>query len=91
MGSTRLPALAEAHPQPQQSTQQSINHLDQVSPQDGVAKISINRPRVRNAFRPITVSELKVAMAAAQDDTDVVGAYVCVYERVRVRAPFVVA
>lgn len=37
-----------------------------------MAKISINRPRVRNAFRPITVRELKVAVAAAQDDTDVV-------------------
>lgn len=43
-----------------------------VAPADGVAKITINRPRVRNAFRPITVRELRVAVAAAQDDTDVV-------------------
>lgn len=42
-----------------------------------MAKISINRPRVRNAFRPITVRELKLAMAAAQDDTDVVRVCMC--------------
>src|ERR1044072_8763317 len=28
---------------------------------DGIAKITINRPEVRNSFRPKTVSELKVA------------------------------
>ncbi|KAA3660001.1 MAG: 1,4-dihydroxy-2-naphthoyl-CoA synthase, partial [Calditrichaeota bacterium] len=25
---------------------------------DGIAKITINRPRVRNAFRPLTVKEM---------------------------------
>ena len=44
----------------------------QVAPRDGVAKISINRPHVRNAFRPTTVRELRQAVAAAQDDTSVV-------------------
>ena len=28
---------------------------------DGIAKITINRPEVRNSFRPLTVRELKEA------------------------------
>ena len=35
---------------------------------DGIAKITINRPEVRNAFRPRTVSELAHAFAAARED-----------------------
>ena len=35
--------------------------------EDGVAKITINRPEVRNAFRPQTVGELKVAFDMARD------------------------
>ncbi len=38
---------------------------------DGVAKITINRPEVRNAFRPETVSELMDAFARARDDEKV--------------------
>lgn len=38
---------------------------------DGIAKITINRPEVRNAFRPQTVSDLKAAFDAARDDQDV--------------------
>src|SRR2546421_6791496 len=38
---------------------------------DGIAKITINRPEVRNAFRPQTVSELKEAFDLARDDSDV--------------------
>jgi len=34
----------------------------------GVAKITIDRPEVRNAFRPETLSELADAFAAARDD-----------------------
>ena len=37
---------------------------------DGVAKITINRPEVRNAFRPLTVTELKQAFDMARDDAD---------------------
>ena len=33
---------------------------------DGVAKITINRPEVRNAFRPETVNELLVALDVAK-------------------------
>ena len=35
---------------------------------DGIAKITINRPEVRNAFRPLTVEELSRAFSLAQDD-----------------------
>ena len=35
---------------------------------EGVAKITINRPEVRNAFRPQTVSEMSRAFDAARDD-----------------------
>jgi naphthoate synthase len=35
---------------------------------DGIAKITINRPEVRNAFRPTTVSEMSRAFEAARDD-----------------------
>jgi len=38
---------------------------------DGIAKISINRPEVRNAFRPQTLAELRDAFSRARDDTDV--------------------
>ncbi|MDA8528756.1 1,4-dihydroxy-2-naphthoyl-CoA synthase [Opitutaceae bacterium] len=36
---------------------------------DGIAKITINRPQKRNAFRPETVFELYEALADARDDT----------------------
>src|SRR6187401_1825161 len=38
---------------------------------DGIAKITINRPRVRNAFRPLTVQELLAAFDLAHEDPDV--------------------
>src|ERR671933_2401391 len=38
---------------------------------DGIAKITINRPEVRNAFRPETVIELSDAFERAREDTDV--------------------
>ena len=38
---------------------------------EGVAKITINRPEVRNAFRPQTVFELSRAFDAARDDPTV--------------------
>ncbi len=38
---------------------------------DGIAKISINRPTVRNAFRPQTLAELKDAFNRARDDLEV--------------------
>jgi naphthoate synthase len=38
---------------------------------DGVAKISINRPEVHNAFTPLTVSEMIEAMELARQNPDV--------------------
>jgi naphthoate synthase len=38
---------------------------------DGVAKITINRPEVRNAFRPQTVIELKEAFEIVREDSSV--------------------
>jgi naphthoate synthase len=35
---------------------------------EGIAKITINRPEVRNAFRPTTLFELSHAFGAARDD-----------------------
>jgi len=39
--------------------------------EDGIAKITINRPEVRNSFRPKTVGELKVAFDMARDDEEI--------------------
>jgi naphthoate synthase len=38
---------------------------------EGIAKISIHRPEVHNAFRPRTIEELLRAFADARDDTNV--------------------
>ena len=38
---------------------------------EGIAKITINRPEVRNAFRPLTVYEMQQAFAAARDDSSI--------------------
>ena len=38
---------------------------------EGIAKITINRPEVRNAFRPLTVMEMSQALADAREDADI--------------------
>ena len=38
---------------------------------DGIAKITINRPQVRNAFRPQTIIELMEAFSLARDNEEV--------------------
>ncbi len=38
---------------------------------EGIAKITINRPEVRNAFRPLTVTELMDAFADAREDPEI--------------------
>jgi naphthoate synthase len=38
---------------------------------DGIAKITINRPEVRNAFRPQTIVEISGALEQAREDTSV--------------------
>ncbi|MEM1096222.1 MAG: 1,4-dihydroxy-2-naphthoyl-CoA synthase [Bacteroidota bacterium] len=37
----------------------------------GIARVTINRPEVRNAFRPLTVQEMQHAFADARDDASV--------------------
>ena len=36
--------------------------------EEGIAKITINRPRLRNAFRPLTVVEMQQAFAQVRED-----------------------
>lgn len=38
---------------------------------EGIAKITINRPQVRNAFRPLTVMEMARAFADAREDPQI--------------------
>ncbi len=38
---------------------------------EGIAKITINRPEVRNAFRPLTVTEMRDALQDARDDHEI--------------------
>ena len=38
---------------------------------EAIARITINRPEVRNAFRPLTLAELRDAFRRARDDVDV--------------------
>jgi naphthoate synthase len=38
---------------------------------DGIAKITINRPEVRNSFRPRTVTEMSRAFVDAREDPDI--------------------
>ena len=37
---------------------------------EGIAKITINRPEVRNAFRPLTVMEMQSALEDAREDSE---------------------
>ena len=39
--------------------------------EEGIAKITINRPEVRNAFRPETIIEISHALETAREDTSV--------------------
>ena len=38
---------------------------------DGIARVTINRPQVRNAFRPLTVTEMIDAFADAREDLEI--------------------
>jgi naphthoate synthase len=38
---------------------------------EGIAKITINRPERRNAFRPLTVDEMRRALQEARDDSSI--------------------
>ena len=49
---------------------EDIKYEKGVEEAEGINKITINRPEVRNAFRPKTVFELKEAFALAREDQD---------------------
>lgn len=53
---------------------------------DGIAKITINRPQVRNAFRPLTVKEMIQALADARYD-DTIGVIILTGEGRKPSAP----
>ena len=38
---------------------------------EGIAKITINRPEIHNAFRPLTVSEMSKALEDAREDQSI--------------------
>jgi naphthoate synthase len=48
-----------------------IRYEKSSGPEQGIAKITIARPEVRNAFRPRTVIEISQALEDAREDTDV--------------------
>ncbi len=52
----------------------SIKHYDDIRYEhsgDGIAKITINRPKVRNAFRPKTLVEISEALLHAREDLSI--------------------
>jgi naphthoate synthase len=48
-----------------------IRYEKSAGPEEGIAKITIARPEVRNAFRPRTVIELSRALEDAREDTSI--------------------
>jgi len=48
-----------------------IRYEKSAAPDEGIAKITIARPEVRNAFRPRTVIELSSALEDAREDTSI--------------------
>jgi naphthoate synthase len=48
-----------------------IRYEKAAEPDRGIAKITIDRPQVRNAFRPQTVIEISQALEQAREDTEV--------------------
>jgi 1,4-dihydroxy-2-naphthoyl-CoA synthase len=57
---------------------------------DGIAKITINRPHKRNAFRPKTVFELYEAFWDAKEDTTIGVVYLQVQDLIQMEnMPFV--
>ncbi|MGV1003372.1 MAG: 1,4-dihydroxy-2-naphthoyl-CoA synthase [Candidatus Nanopelagicales bacterium] len=66
------PAVSTIRPAAEWSVQGQFSDIRYELSGDGVAKITINRPEVRNAFRPQTLYELQEAFTLARDD-DTVG------------------
>jgi naphthoate synthase len=60
-----------AAPAPADGEFTDIRYEKSSGPEQGIAKITIARPEVRNAFRPRTVIEISQALEDAREDTDV--------------------
>jgi naphthoate synthase len=58
-------------PGPTEGGYSDIRYETSAAPDLGIAKITIARPEVRNAFRPRTVIELSQAFAVAREDTEI--------------------
>jgi naphthoate synthase len=56
---------------PAWKTVQGYGDIVYAKAEEGIAKIVINRPEVRNAFRPETVREMQAAFGDARDDPDI--------------------
>jgi naphthoate synthase len=60
-----------ASPAPTQGHFTDIRYEKSVAPHAGIAKITIARPEVRNAFRPRTIIEISQALEDAREDTEI--------------------
>jgi naphthoate synthase len=58
-------------PQPADGGYTDIRYEKSSAPEEGIAKITIARPEVRNAFRPRTIIEISRALEDAREDTDI--------------------
>ncbi len=56
---------------PTWATVPGYNDIIYTKADEGIARIAINRPEVRNAFRPETIRELQAAFSDARDDPNV--------------------
>ncbi|MFN7571758.1 MAG: 1,4-dihydroxy-2-naphthoyl-CoA synthase [Betaproteobacteria bacterium] len=65
MNAPQLPAVPEWTPVP------GFTDILYHKAAEGIAKIAINRPQVRNAFRPETVKEMQAAFDDARDDENI--------------------
>jgi naphthoate synthase len=50
---------------------EDIRYEKSTAPVRGIAKITIDRPEVRNAFRPLTIVEISRALEDAREDTEI--------------------
>jgi naphthoate synthase len=58
-------------PPPLSGEYTDIRYEKSGAPDEGIAKITIARPEVRNAFRPLTIIEISRALEDAREDPDV--------------------
>jgi naphthoate synthase len=66
MSTTWIPA-----PESADGEYTDIRYEKSAAPEQGIAKITIARPEVRNAFRPRTVIEMSHALQDAREDTEI--------------------